>query len=479
MTLRVRLTLALVALVVIGLVASDIATYTALQSFLVRRVDQQLGFASDPVAKLLLSTNFSSGEVHTDAEGNGFLPVGTWAALYDPSGAQVRHITFTYGGPPPTPPAITPGIASSDDATATPFTVASEDGSGAGYRAIAVRSDDGSVVVVAVPLADVAETLRRLVVVAGLVTLGVLAAMGLLSWATVRRELRPLRRIEETAGAIAAGDLSQRVEQTDPRTEVGRLGAALNVMLGRIEYSMEEQRASEEALRRFLADASHELRTPLTSIRGYAELFRRGAEDDPADTAVSMRRIEQESARMGSLVDDLLFLARSGQGRPIAHETVDLARVAADAVQDARAVDPGREITLDAPEALVVVGDEGRLRQVLANLLSNALGHTPPGTPIAVRVRADEGSAELEVSDRGPGLESEEAAHVFEPFFRADPARGRVPSEEANGNGRGTGLGLSIVAAIAEAHGGGAEVTSTPDEGATFTVRLPLEPRSS
>ena len=478
MTLRARLTLTLVALVVIGLVASDIATYTALRSFLVRRVDQQLSSASFPVAHLLLSPDFSSGEVRADPEGSAFLPAGTWAALYDASGTEVRHVTLTYGGADLTPPAITPQIAGSDDTTATPFTVAAQDGSGAGYRAIAARLNDGSVVVVAVPLRDVAETLRRLTIVAGLVTLGVLAAMGMLSWVTVRRELRPLRRIEETAGAIAAGDLSRRVEQTDPGTEVGRLGGALNVMLGRIEHSMEEQRASEEALRRFLADASHELRTPLTSIRGYAELFRRGAEDNPGDTAVAMRRIEQESERMGLLVDDLLFLARSGQGRPIAHDAVDLTRVVADAVQDARAVDPGREITLDAPDALVVVGDEDRLHQVVANLLSNALAHTPPGTPVAVRVRATDGGAELEVSDHGPGLNGEQAAHVFEPFFRADPSRGRVRSAEANGNGQGTGLGLSIVAAIAEAHGGGATVTSAPGEGATFTVRLPLEPEA-
>jgi two-component system OmpR family sensor kinase len=477
-TLRARLTLTLVALVVIGLVVSDIATYTALRSFLVRRVDQQLSSASFPVAHLLLSPDFSSGEVRADPEGSAFLPAGTWAALYDASGTEVRHVTLTYGGADLTPPAITPQIAGSDDTTATPFTVAAQDGSGAGYRAIAVRLNDGSVVVVAVPLRDVAETLRRLTIVAGLVTLGVLAAMGMLSWVTVRRELRPLRRIEETAGAIAAGDLSRRVEQTDPGTEVGRLGTALNVMLGRIEHSMEEQRASEEALRRFLADASHELRTPLTSIRGYAELFRRGAEDNPGDTAVAMRRIEQESERMGSLVDDLLFLARSGQGRPIAQDAVDLARVAADAVQDARAVDPGREITLDAPDGLVVVGDEDRLHQVVANLLSNALAHTPPGTPVAVRVRATDGGAELEVSDHGLGLNGEQAAHVFEPFFRADPSRGRVRSPEANGNGRGTGLGLSIVAAIAEAHGGGATVTSAPGEGATFTIRLPLEPEA-
>lgn len=473
MTLRVRLTLTLVALVVIGLVASDLATYTALRSFLVRRVDQQLRSAALPVADELLSPDFHSGEVHGG-------PAGIWAALYDSSGSKVRQITpLTYGGSAPSPPAITRPTASSDDTTATPFTVASEDGSGAGYRAVAVRLDNGSVVVVAVPLADVSETLRRLTVVAGLVTLGVLAAMALLSWVTVRRELRPLRHIEETAGAIAAGDLSQRVEQTDPRTEVGRLGTALNIMLGRIEHSMEEQRASEEALRRFLADASHELRTPLTSIRGYAELFRRGAEDDPADTAVSMRRIEQESQRMGSLVDDLLFLARSGQGRPIAHEPVDIARVATDAVQDARTVDPGREITLDAPPTLLVVGDEGRLRQVLANLLSNALGHTPPGTPVTVRVLTEDGTVQLEVSDAGPGLNGDEAAHVFEPFFRADPSRGRVRSEGTNGNGQGTGLGLSIVAAIAEAHGGGAEVTSVPGDRTTFTVRLPLEPNAA
>jgi two-component system, OmpR family, sensor kinase len=245
------------------------------------------------------------------------------------------------------------------------------------------------------------------------------------------------------------------------------------VMLGRIEHSMEEQRASEEALRRFLADASHELRTPLTSIRGYAELFRRGAEDNPGDTAVAMRRIEQESERMGSLVDDLLFLARSGQGRPIAQDAVDLARVAADAVQDARAVDPGREITLDAPDGLVVVGDEDRLHQVVANLLSNALAHTPPGTRVAVRVRVADGGAELEVSDHGPGLNGEQAAHVFEPFFRADPSRGRVRSPEANGNGRGTGLGLSIVAAIAAAHNAELSVLARTTGGLDVVVHFP------
>ena len=212
------------------------------------------------------------------------------------------------------------------------------------------------------------------------------------------------------------------------------------------------------------------MRTPLTSIRGYAELFRRGAEKDPAHTAVAMRRIEQESERMGLLVDDLLFLARSGRGRPIAHDPVDLAGVAADAVHDAGTLDPTREIALDAPEQLVVAGDDRRLRQVFANLLSNALAHTPAGTPVEVTVRdGADGLATIEVTDRGPGLSPEEAAHVFDPFYRADPARGREGDD-----GDGTGLGLAIVAAIAEAHGGGVAVVSSPGNGASFVVRIPV-----
>ena len=249
-------------------------------------------------------------------------------------------------------------------------------------------SPTGRRLVVAIPLTELSNTLRRFSLIAGAVTLVVLATMALLSLFTVRRGLRPLEQIEQTAEAIAAGDLSRRVDETDPRTEVGRLGASLNVMLGRIEEAMDERRESEEALRRFLADASHELRTPLTSIRGYAELFRRGASDDPADTALAMRRIEQEGERMGVLVEDLLFLARAGEGRPIGNEPVDLVRVTTDAVYDARAVDPSRTIDIETPDALMVTGDEGRLRQVLANLLSNALTHTPPGTSVAVRLRA-------------------------------------------------------------------------------------------
>jgi two-component system, OmpR family, sensor kinase len=473
MTLRARLTIALVALVGVGLIVADVATYAALRSFLYQRLDQQLrpapGFALAQLAS----------EHPGDFQGppgpqDGILPSGTYAALFDPSGGVVAEKLFVYGGVTPALPAL-PSAVTTGAGPGEPFTVGCVGGGSLHYRVVASGlggSLEGYTVVVAIPLTETTQTLQRLAVIAGLVTLAVLAAMAFLSWWTVRRELHPLEEIEVTAGAIAAGDLSQRVEETDPRTEVGRLGVSLNVMLERIEEAMDERKASEEALRRFLADASHELRTPLTSIRGYAELFRRGASASPQDTALAMRRIEQESERMGLLVGDLLFLARAGQGRPIAHEPVDLVRVASDAVQDARVADPTRDIDLAMPEALTIDGDEPRVRQILANLLSNALVHTPAGSPVSVRLSsAGDGWVEVAVSDRGPGLSTAEIDRVFDPFYRADPARARSLGDE---DGGGTGLGLAIVAAIAEAHGGSVGVVSLPGDGATFTVRLPV-----
>lgn len=469
MTLRVRLTIALVILVGVGLIAADVATYSSLRSYLMKRVDQQLLSSPPAMVNALRSSDSYSGPSGDDAS---TLPVGTYGEIFDANGNVLSHVTVSLGGPTLPAPALPAKISAGTTTDPALFTVGARGGAGPSYRVLAIRAESGATLVVAIPLAELSQTLRRLLVVAGLVTLAVLAAMGLVSWWAVRREMRPLERIEVTAGAIAAGDLSRRVEETDPRTEVGRLGVALNLMLERIENAMDERRAAEEALRRFLADASHELRTPLTSIRGYAELFRRGADASLDDTALAMRRIEQEGERMGVLVEDLLFLARAGQGRPIAREPVDLVPMATDAVHDARAVDPAREIALDAPDSLVVQGDDARLRQVFANLLSNALVHTPPGTPVAVRLGGDGEWAELEVGDRGPGLLTEEAQLVFEPFYRADPSRGRVGAE--NGES-GAGLGLSIVAAIAEAHGGTATVTSESGEGATFVVRIPLE----
>src|SRR5262249_22971474 len=277
------------------------------------------------------------------------------------------------------------------------------------------------------------------------------------------------RRVERRGGpaaAIAAGDLSRRVEPTTERTEIGRLGLALNAMLSQIESEVAERARSRQRLRNFLAAASPEPRTALASIRGYAELLRRGADRKPEDSALARRRIEDESIRMSALVDDMLLLARLDKGRPLARAPVDLAAIARDACLDAGAVAPNRAITLDAPAEVVVAGDEMRLRQVVANLMRNALVHTPSGTPIDVAVARHNGSAILTVTDHGPGLKPEDATRVFDAFYRADPGRSRDRG--------GSGLGLSIVAAVVASHGGEVKAEETEGGGATFRVELPL-----
>jgi two-component system OmpR family sensor kinase len=323
------------------------------------------------------------------------------------------------------------------------------------------------VLVIAVPLTEAQQTLARLLGVEVLVSVLVLAALAAAAWLLIKRDLRPLESMAVTADAIAAGDLTRRVAPAEPRTEVGRLGLSLNAMLAQIEGAFAERAATEDKLRRFLADASHELRTPLTSIRGYAEVFERGARDDPDDLDTAMRRIKDESRRMGVMVEELLLLARLGESREPAREPVDLARVVADGVGDARAAaGPARAITLDAPETLTVTGDDLQLRQVVANLLGNALRHTPDDAAVHVTLTEDGGAAVLTVRDDGPGMPPEVAAKVFEPFYRADESRTRETG--------GAGLGLAIVAAIVAAHGGEVAVESAPGAGATFTARLPL-----
>jgi two-component system OmpR family sensor kinase len=338
-----------------------------------------------------------------------------------------------------------------------------------------------------------------------------MAALAIAGVAAVRASLRPLTDIERTAQGIAAGDLSRRVPEHDPRTEVGRLGRALNVMLSQIEAgfhararSEEAARSSEERMRRFIADASHELRTPLTAIRGYAEYYRQrggaasAAEPPPgtgsgaqaatetasltaADLDRIMDRVEHESARMGVLVEDLLLLARLDQQRPLDLRPVDLLTVAADGVQDARMIAPDRAIDLSVGSgtAFLVLGDEARLRQVISNLLSNALTHTPDGTPVHVRLSSamahPDGAplrpaAILEVADEGPGMPPEQAERVFERFYRADQSRTRTRG--------GTGLGLAIVAALVTAHHGTVSVHTAPGQGATFRIILPLAPEA-
>ncbi len=274
------------------------------------------------------------------------------------------------------------------------------------------------------------------------------------------------------AGVVpGGGDPPRRVEPADSTTEVGRLGLALNEMLGRIEQAFAAQEASEQRLRRFLADASHELRTPLTSIRGYSELFRRGADSRPADLETAMRRIEEEARRMGVLVDDLLLLARLDADRPLARDSVDLVGIVTDAAHDARAADPDRTISLDTPSRLTLIGDADRLLQVVANQLANALRHTPAGTPIEMSLATSGDWATLSVRDHGPGLPPDALAMVFEPFSRLDASRGRATG--------GAGLGLAIVKAVVEAHGGRVDAVTPQDGGASFTVRLPLTSQAS
>lgn len=462
MSLRLRLLVALVGIVLVGLLVSDVVTFSSLRSFLVQRVDQQLVAAQVPVAHAMTEGGPSGLPNGPDT---GAIPPGTVGEVLDSSGTVVAHRPFTYGGKGVPLPVLPPGLGTASSEKRWFTTDAIGDRS-LRYRILSqgLGPSQGTFVV-AIPLTDVSQTLSRLRLVELFVTFGVLVGLGLLSLWIVRRGLRPLEKIGETAGAIAEGDLSRRIESTDSKTEVGRLGLALNAMLTQIEGAFAERKASEDRLRRFVADASHELRTPLTSIRGYAELFRRGAKGRPHDLEKSMQRIEAEASRMGVLVDDLLLLARLDQGRPLDRAPVDLVTIAADAAADARTIDPGRPIELDTPASAVVEGDENRLRQVAANLVSNALQHTPAGSPVHIRVGCDDTEAWLEVADAGPGIPAEEAKLVFEPFYRSDPSRDRSSG--------GIGLGLAIVAAIVEAHGGRVGVDTASGEGTTFRVVLP------
>jgi two-component system OmpR family sensor kinase len=460
MSLRARLLITTVVLVAVGLLAANLATYRFLSSFLLHRIDEQLVLARPFAAEALLPGGTFFGEGTAEL----VIPPGTYAEFRGPTGNVVRSTSFGFERlPPPDLPAVLPLTPRSREAV---LTVDASDGGKLRYRALATGSKRiGGTLVVAIPLTEVDHTLKRLVfgeVVVSLVVLGIVAGLAL--W-LVRVGLRPLTGIGRTAGAIAAGDLSRRVEPANDRTEVGRLGLALNSMLEQIEAAFEERRASEQRLRRFVADASHELRTPLTSIRGYAELFQRGAKSRPKDLEKTMQRIEAESARMGILVDDLLLLARLDQGRPLLREEVDLTGIVADAVESARAIEPERPIELQADGPARVLGDEARLRQVMDNLLDNVRVHTPAGTPVRVVVEATDAEVLLSVADQGPGLSPEIADRLFERFYRGDSARSRETG--------GAGLGLSIVAAIVEAHGGSVTASSPDGGGARFEIRLP------
>jgi two-component system OmpR family sensor kinase len=342
------------------------------------------------------------------------------------------------------------------------------------YRLVADTAPDGDVLVNGLPLSGTADAVRRLVAVELLVGLLALAAAALAAVLVIRRALRPLDRVAATAARVselplASGEvrLAERVppEDTDPGTEVGQVGTALNRMLDHVEDSLAARQESETQVRQFVADASHELRTPLASIRGYAELVRRQRAEVPADVGHAMRRVESEALRMSELVEELLLLARLDAGRELTTEEVDLTALVIDAVSDAHAAGPAHRWQLDLPGAPVVVpGDPARLHQVLVNLLANVRSHTPDGTTATTRLRAEAGWAVLQVVDDGPGIPAALRPHVFERFARGDASRSRTAGS--------TGLGLAIVHAVVSAHGGTVEVASEPGRTA-FTVRLP------
>jgi two-component system OmpR family sensor kinase len=473
MSLRGRVLLALLVLMGAGLLVADAATYQSLKSFLVQKVDAQVDSVRAPTEQRLFSGHPEHGPSASDSV-NGtsayteFRDSSNSVLLStNPSGPFGQAASSTPALPDklPTPPTCGPRLCESYVALDVP----SKEKSGPSYRVhvYSVPTTTGNAeLVLAVPLADVSSTLNQLLWIEALVTLAVLCGAVVGGLYLVRLGLRPLTAIETTAGAIAGGDLSQRVKRAETRTEVGRLGIALNTMLGQIESSFTEKDASEQRLRRFLADASHELRTPLTSIRGYAELFRRGANQRPDDLEKVMSRIEEESARMGVLVDDLLLLARLDQGRPLERQPVEMTGLVQEAVEAARAVEPDRPIEFEPTGPITIEGDRIRLRQVLDNLLANVRTHTPSGTPARVVLDATASDVVLEVADFGPGLPAEGRERIFNRFYRADPSRSRDRG--------GSGLGLSIIHAIVTAHGGSVSALDTDPTGTTFRVMLPV-----
>lgn len=467
--LRTTLVLALVSLVGFGLLVSGIAVTSLMRNVLIERIDRQLYDAAHSWA----APGAQRPEPLPTVRGRERPPHLYWVQVADTDGQLTLNLPA--GAQQPDLPA---------DLGNRPATVGSVGASSEEWRVLRTVNEYGTSTV-ALRMDETNSLLDKLIVLQLVIGALVLAALAAVARVVIRRSLRPLREVERTAAAIAGGDLHQRVPVRGTDTEVDHLSQSLNTMLTQIQQAFAATEASEEAahrseakMRQFIADASHELRTPLTSITGFSELYRQGAITDPE---LLMDRIERESKRMGLLVEDLLMLARLDAQRPVERRPVDLLMLASDAVHSARALaavqnpeGPERKIDLEicsGAGTLEMMGDETRLRQVLANLLNNALAHTPPDANVTVRLTPGEDTMLVEVADTGPGLEPEQAERVFERFYRTDSSRTRASG--------GTGLGLSIVQALVTAHEGTVSVTSTPGEGTVFAVRLPREPKSA
>ncbi|WP_267277843.1 sensor histidine kinase [Arthrobacter sp. CDRTa11] len=464
-SLRSQLVAMIMALLIVALTVTGAGTLTLLHSYLQGQVDDKLNAAVN-----LASQQRSFTQLQTP---NPMVLTDYSLTLFTPGQDPIP-----FGGDPDNRPDIKSiSVQDARDQGGRPYQVRGTDGEN--WRVVAVtvlNNGTSAVVVIGLPLTSVDDVLEHaILVVCGVGLLTLLLASLIASW-TVSRSFRPLARVEKTAAAIAAGDLSRRVEVDNPGTELGRLGSSLNAMLAHIETAFSARTASEGRMRRFAADASHELRTPLVTIRGFSELYRHGALATEEDVATAMGRIESEAKRMGSMVEDLLLLARLDEQRPLQQRPVDLHLIAHDAVVDTQASDRTRAITLTgidggAAAPAPVLGDEAKLRQVVGNLVGNALRYTPEGSPIelGVGVRTAEGGQQfsvIEVRDHGPGISEEDASKVFERFYRADTSRTRETG--------GSGLGLAIVAAIVGSHGGSVRVEATDGGGATLVVSLPM-----
>lgn len=454
LSLRARVLLIAMTLLLAGMVASDAVVLVALRKPLVERVDTQVALAANVLAAA--PEELVRRLTANAPESPAVPPAGEiYLAYLAPDGST----SLALRGP------NAPELPTLDRSAVTALGGRSFEVPGWRVLALPRRSGDGNVVV-AGALSQVDDTTNRVLVLCVLVGGGLLVVLAGVGWLWVRAGLNPLRRIEETAAAIAGGDLSRRVPAvTSPGTEVGRLTAALNGMLAQIEAAVAARTRSEERLRRFVADASHELRTPLAGISGFTQLYRMGG----AEIEATMDRIERESSRLNGLVDDLLLLAQADErGLALRRAPMDLRSLAADALHNARALDPSREVRLTGPDGreagpAPVDGDEARLRQVVSNLVGNAIAHTPAGSPLRIGVGTVDGSSVLEIADSGPGLPAEQARQVFDRFYRADTGRARD-------HGGGAGLGLAIVWSLVAAHGGTVELTTAPGEGATFRV---------
>jgi two-component system OmpR family sensor kinase len=486
LSLRGRLVAISVLLVVAALLAANALLVVLLQRQLVQQLDDRLRTAATVAARVpgLPESAGSAQPQLRDAVEQEL--VGDVYLTYLTADGRVHDVLKRPAHHAPELPRL--DAAAVGARGGRPFEVPSRDGDD-DWRVIALPLDaeaaqglpaagQGGSVLIAGSLTEVGTTIRRLGLRMLVIDSLVVVLLGALGWFAVRAGLRPLRRIETTAGAIAAGDLSSRAPQpASSRTEVGRLSATLNAMLDRIEEGDAARAATAERMRRFIADASHELRTPLFGIKGFTELYRMGGMPQRADVDAAMARIEGESARLVRLVEDLLLLARldeeaAGDDLPLHRTPMDLRTLAADALHDLRALDPTRPVTLTGPGGgppggAPVLGDEARLRQVTSNLVGNAVAHTPRGTPVRIGVGTRGGLAVLELGDEGPGMTPQQAARAFDRFYRADRARGRTETG-------GAGLGLAIVDSLVGAHHGRVEIDTAPGAGATFRVLLPL-----